>query len=205
MDIALISTVALISLLAAVSPGPDFAIVVKNCLSGNFRTGFLTSLGIAAALFVHVAYCILGIALVIAESPLLFTGLKYLGALYLLYLGVQLLREKRTDLSQQTHIKNRKHGAFVAGFLCNLLNPKATLFVLSLFTQVINPSMGFLQKIVTVSVFPLIVFTWFVFLSYLLTHHMLQKHFSRFQYVIVKVMGVVLCGLSIYIMITNLW
>ena len=209
MDITLISTVSLISLLAAVSPGPDFAIVIKNCLSGNFRSGFLTSLGIASALCIHVGYCIFGIAVLIAESPLLFNGLKYLGALYLLYLGVQLLREKRKELEeagaeQSPIVKRHKRNPFLSGFLCNLLNPKATLFVLSLFTQFISPEMGVLQKSLIGSLFPLITFAWFVALSYMLTHRLLQKHFSRFQFVIVKAMGVALCGLSLFILFSNL-
>lgn len=205
MDVSLVSTIALISLLAAVSPGPDFAIVTKNSLSGSFRTGLLTSLGVALALFVHVAYCILGIAFVIAESPILFSVLKYLGAAYLFYLGVQLLREKKEDaILNSLQMKKSTQSAFLSGFLCNLLNPKATLFVLSLFTQFIDPSMDLWQKFLLASVLPLTVFAWFATLSYMLTHRMLQKHFAKFQFGIVKVMGVTLCALSLYIVFENL-
>ena len=90
-------TIGLISLLGAMSPGPDFAIVTKNCLTGTFRTGVLTALGVSFALLVHVTYCLFGIALLIAETPALFLGLKYLGAAYLLYLGIRMLIEKRTS------------------------------------------------------------------------------------------------------------
>jgi RhtB (resistance to homoserine/threonine) family protein len=209
MDASIFSSIALISLLGAISPGPDFAIVVKNCLSGNFRTGFLTALGVASALVVHVTYCVFGIAVLIAESPLLFHSLQYFGAAYLLYLGIQLLREKSKDMPKdpQHHapqVKKRSKNAFLSGFLCNLLNPKATLFVLSLFTQFISPDMSLWEKALAASLLPLTGLAWFTLLSYLITHRMLQKHFSRFQFAITKIMGIVLCALAFYLIFTSM-
>ena len=201
MGLAKLLTIAMISFLAAVSPGPDFALVVRNCASGNFRSGFLTALGIAAGLLIQVALCLFGIALLIQESPLLYHLIKYLGAAYLFFLGFIFLREKVSQKSPEEIAKDqrKKHNPFISGFLCNLLNPKATLFILSLFTQFVNPGMTFLEKSMFGSVISIVTFSWFVLLSYLLTHHLLQKHFARFQLVITRVMGVVLCFLSLYV------
>jgi RhtB (resistance to homoserine/threonine) family protein len=202
MDISAIATIALISLLAAISPGPDFAIVTKNCLTGSFRAGFLTALGVAAAILVHVTYCLFGIAIIIKESTLLFHILKYIGAAYLFYLGIVLLKERISPEGSpeiaSTQIK-KKNKPFLSGFLCNLLNPKATLFVLSLFTQFIEPSMNFISKALMGSIFAVIVFVWFVLLSFLITHRLLQKHFKRFQLIITKAMGIILCILAVYV------
>ncbi len=205
MDISLVSTVTLISFLAAVSPGPDFAVVVKNCFKGAFKAGFFTALGVSAALFIHITYCVLGIAILILESPLLFRVLQYLGALYLFYLGVQLLREKRkTSLGQAAYKEGKKRvAAFRDGFLCNLLNPKATFFVLSLFTQFIAPSMGLLEKFFIASILPLVGLAWFIFLSYVITHQLIQKQFLQFQFAIVKVMGIALCLLAVYLFLSS--
>jgi RhtB (resistance to homoserine/threonine) family protein len=203
MEFSKIATVAFISLLGAISPGPDFAIVTKNCLSaGTFRAGFLTSLGVTAAILVHVTYCLFGLAIVIEESPAFFHILKYLGAAYLFYLGIILLKENISPEGSpkiaSTQIK-KKHAPFLSGFLCNLLNPKCTLFVLSLFTQFVDPNMNVLGKFMIGGVFAVIVFVWFVFLSYLITHRLLQKHFAKFQIVITKAMGVILCFLAVYV------
>lgn len=203
MDLGSVATVALISLLAAISPGPDFAIVTRNCLSGTFRAGFLTALGVTCALLIHVTYCLFGIAIVIQESPTLFLVLKYLGAGYLFYLGIMLLREKMSPEGAPQIAKGiKKHKPFLSGFLCNILNLKATLFVLSLFTQFIDPGMGFVWKAMIGSIFALITFAWFVLLSFLITHRLLQKHFARFQVVITKAMGAILCLLALYVAFT---
>jgi RhtB (resistance to homoserine/threonine) family protein len=206
MDFSKVISIGLIALLGAMSPGPDFAIVVKNCLRGKFRDGFLTSCGVAAAILIHVSYCILGVAWIIYESPFVFHLIKYAGAAYLFYLGIMLLKEKISedkvsDLAKTAHPK--KHNPFLAGFLTNILNPKATLFVLSLFTQFIDPSMQFWEKAVLGSEIAVIGFLWFVLLSYLITHHLLQKHFVRFQKIITKTMGGALCLLALYIAITS--
>lgn len=206
MEITSLSSIALISLLAAMSPGPDFAIVTRNCLKGTFRTGFLTALGVGCALLVHVAYCLFGIAFLIQESPFLFHILKYLGAAYLFYLGIILLKEKISPEGAPELAKmeiKKKHRPFVAGLLCNLLNPKATLFVLSLFTQFIDPSLNFWEKAVMGSLIAIVAFVWFVLLSFLITHRLLQRHFARFQLIITKAMGVILCILAIYIAISR--
>jgi len=204
MDIATIATIGIVSLLGAMSPGPDFAVVTRNCLSGNFRTGFLTTLGIVFALAIHVTYSILGIAFIIAESPSIFYLLKYLGAGYLFYLGIRLLIAKETsDADSKKVDKKEGRKAFISGFFCNLLNPKCTLFILSLFTQFIDPNMGILEKVILGGVILLTTFGWFSFLSFLITHHLLQKHFARFQWIISKIMGIILSLLAVYVAIIS--
>lgn len=200
MDFAKILTIAIIALFGAMSPGPDFAIVTKNCLSGNFRNGILSALGVGCALMIHLTYCVLGIALIIAESPTLFYTLKYIGAGYLFYLGIILLKDKTgpEGPSNKAQIqKGRK--AFISGFLCNLLNPKCTLFMLSLFTQFIDPRMSLFEKAIFAGVIFFVSLGWFIFLSFLITHRLFQKHFARFQLAISKVMGVMLCMLAFYV------
>ena len=202
IDIKQISTLALISLMGAMSPGPDFAIVTKNSLSGPFRSGFLTTLGVFTALFVHITYCVLGVALIISQSPLIFNIIKYIGAAYLFYLGVMQLKEKITEKAIQSEIKAqhpKKDRPFLSGFLCNILNPKATLFILSLFTQFIDPLMSFWNKFALGSVIALTALIWFTFLTYLITHRFLNKHFAKFQAIICKVMGIALCLLALYV------
>ena len=132
-------TVATITILAVISPGADFAMVTRNSMMLSRRAGMLTAAGVALGVLVHVAYSLLGVGLVISRSILLFSLIKYLGAAYLVYLGVTMLRA-RAEVSGVVKVGALSDfGALRIGFLTNATNPKTTLFVVSLFTQVISP------------------------------------------------------------------
>jgi RhtB (resistance to homoserine/threonine) family protein len=137
----------LVFLGALASPGPDFLIVLRNALGYSARAGVFTAAGIAAALTVHFAYCIAGIGLLITQSVLLFNAIKWMGAAYLVYIGIDALRSKGTTVetmgvpaSSAAAIMTDMR-AFKNGFITNLFNPKATMFFLALFSQMIDPAM----------------------------------------------------------------
>lgn len=138
-----IIAVAVITVLAVISPGADFAMVVRNsCLYGR-TTGLLAAAGVAAGVLVHVTYTMLGVGLLIASSTVLFTAIKLAGAAYLVYIGVRTFFA-RNDLAVDLESKPglSRLGALRTGFLTNALNPKTTLFVVSTFTQVVGPDTG---------------------------------------------------------------
>ncbi|MEO3431707.1 LysE family transporter [Inquilinus sp. CAU 1745] len=125
------------------SPGPDFLVVLRNSLGFSARTGIYTAAGIAAGLVIHIGYCVAGIGLLISQSILLFNLIKWLGAAYLIYMGVRALRSPGVALATTTDApKDGKTAgqAFANGFVVNLFNPKATMFFLALFSQMIDPA-----------------------------------------------------------------
>ncbi len=130
-----------ITILAVISPGPDFAMVSRNSLILSRRAGLLTALGIGGGVLVHVAYTILGVGILIQQSIWLFNALKLIGSTYLIYLGIKMLRTRPQsgELSlPAAAISDRI--ALRTGFLTNALNPKTTVFIVSLFMQVVQPS-----------------------------------------------------------------
>ncbi len=137
------SKVALAHLLAVASPGPDFAIVLRQSLLHGRRTATWTSVGVGTAILLHVAYSLLGIGLILKSSPLAFSTLKYTGAAYLVWMGVQALRTRPRALENSPVVPPAPtptaRAAWVTGFLTNALNPKVTLFFVALFVTVINP------------------------------------------------------------------
>ena len=144
MYLAEFLTVALIHLLAVASPGPDFAVVVRESVTHGRRAGTWTALGVGSAIFLHVGYSLLGIGLIVSQSIVLFNALKWAAAAYLLYIGFKALRAQPAKPVAEGELhreagERTPRGAFTAGFVTNGLNPKATLFFLSLFTVVINP------------------------------------------------------------------
>lgn len=130
-----------ITILAVISPGPDFAMVSRNSLLLSRRAGLLTALGIGGGVLVHVAYTILGVGLLIQNSIALFHALKLVGAAYLVWLGARMLAAKPGGNAVATAAATLSDGqALRVGFLTNALNPKTTVFIVSLFIQVVEPT-----------------------------------------------------------------
>jgi RhtB (resistance to homoserine/threonine) family protein len=198
----LIGTVALLNLLAAVSPGPDFVMTVRNSLCYSRRSGIFTSLGISMALGVHLFYCAAGIGYIISTSIVLFTLIKILGACYLIYLGIVsfLPKGSKLDLKEErTGPDLTRLQAFRMGFLTNVLNPKATLFFLSLFTFVIGNSTP-VYIIFTISAIIIITaLSWFTIVSIFFTHQSVQRVFLKYERSINRTLGgfLVLLGIKI--------
>jgi|SRR3989344_5487200 len=191
-----------VNFLAAVSPGPDFFVVSKNSIGYSRRIGVYTALGVGCGIFVHVAYTIVGIGFVISQSVVLFSLIKVWGALYLCYLGIKLLRSKsETNLLNASTEKEtaEKTGwnAFGEGFLTNVLNPKAAVFFVSVFSQLVSPELPIvLQSLYGVEA-AVIVAAWFVFLAVTLSYSKIVPVLNRFQSHILKAMGGVLILLGI--------
>ncbi len=195
--------ISLLIILAAISPGPDFAVVTKNSLLYGRRAGILTASGVSSSLLIHSTYCILGLAIIISKSLLAFSIIKYLGASYLIYLGIKGLLAKRqtTTLEPQLHTyKNIKDWpAFRQGLLCNLLNPKAIMFLLAFFTLIIKPGSSLVKEMSYGFEIVLIHLIWFSLLAYILTHNVVKSTLNKAQYYIVKIMGSLLIAFGVRI------
>ncbi|ABK12770.1 MULTISPECIES: LysE family translocator [Burkholderia cepacia complex] len=132
--------VVTITPLAVISPGPDFAMVTRNSLMLSRRSGVLTACGIGLGVTVHVSYTLLGVGLLIRQSPWLFNAVKLIGAIYLIYLGVKMLMTKSGGVQADSRVAALSDlAALRTGFLTNALNPKTTVFIVSLFMQAVRP------------------------------------------------------------------
>ncbi|WP_070887959.1 LysE family transporter [Pseudomonas argentinensis] len=201
-------TVALIHLLAVASPGPDFAIVVRESVAHGRRAGVFCALGVGTGIFVHVAYSLLGIGLIVSQSIVLFNALKWLAAGYLLYIGFKALRARPAapgPLQEQATAPARTpRGAFVTGFVTNGLNPKATLFFLSLFTVVINPHTPLLVQGGYGVYLAVATAVWFCLVAMLFSQQRVRDGFARLGHWFDRLMGAVLVALGIKLAFTEL-
>ena len=195
-------SIALIVLLGAMLPGPDFAIVTKNSIFHSRKSGCFTALGVGAAIAVHMTYCVFGLAFVISGSLLVFGLIKYIGASYLIYLGISMLLSKQSKeifysdaITKKTKISN--FVSFKQGFLCNLLNPKATLFFLSLFTVVIKPSTPFYSEVIYAMEIIIIAIAWFCSLTIILSHARIKHVLEKSGKYIAKSLGIFLIGFGV--------
>ena len=195
--------VAGIHLLAVMSPGPDFAMVLRNSVVYSRRVGVLAAVGLACGIMLHITYSLLGVGLIISQSIVLFNAIKLLGAVYLIYVGFKSLLAKKEDVQEDVTYKEVKTKevsdlqAIKMGFLTNALNPKATLFFLALFTQVISPTTPVGLKMIYGAEMTIATFVWFAFVALILTHKHVNKLFTKIRYQLEKVFGVVLIALGI--------
>src|SRR5256885_4192866 len=112
--------VVTITLLAVISPGADFAMVTRNSLLRSRRAGLLTALGIGLGVLVHVGYTLLGVGLLMQQSTWLFDVVKLLGAAYLIYLGVTMLRSRQEDDLPSQPVRSEEHTSELQS-PCNLV------------------------------------------------------------------------------------
>ncbi len=193
-------TVALVHLLAVASPGPDFAVVVRESVTQGRRVGSWTALGVGCGIFVHVAYSLLGIGLIVSQSIVLFNLFKWLAAAYLVYLGWRALRARPMNLEAidgtNAPVARSAWRAFVIGFVTNGLNPKATLFFLSLFTVVISPDTPLLVQAGYGLYLAGATALWFLLVAWLFSRGRVRAGFARMGHWFDRLTGAVLIGLG---------
>ncbi len=192
--------IASLHLLAVMSPGPDFVLISKNSLVYSRKTGIYTALGLALGIAVHVTYSLLGIALIISKSIVIFSTIKFLGAGYLVYIGIKSLGAKPASVKTDVASPNEEMGKWAAiktGFLTNVLNPKATLFFLAVFTQVIHTTTPAIVKVLYGVEMSAMTFIWFSFVAVVLSHSKIKEKFTKIQHHVERGMGAVLIALGL--------
>ncbi|WP_087026038.1 LysE family translocator [Thaumasiovibrio subtropicus] len=126
-------------------PGPDVVYIVSNTMRGDFKAGIKASLGLGAGYLVHTVAAVFGLSALIVSSAFAFSVIKYLGAAYLLYLGITALRnaiQGRSQFSITTHDDQKAQRVFRQGVIVSVLNPKVALFFLSFLPQFIDVTSG---------------------------------------------------------------
>jgi threonine/homoserine/homoserine lactone efflux protein len=134
---------ALTALLLNLTPGNDMLFVIARSSSQGSKAGIVSSLGIMGGCMVHMIAAAAGLSAIIAKSAVAFTVIKYIGAGYLIYLGVKALLDKEKNIQiNNTIVKTSYEKIFWQGVLTNVLNPKVALFFLAFLPQFINTKTG---------------------------------------------------------------
>lgn len=205
-------TVILITTLAVISPGADFAMVTRTSLMQSRRAGLWVALGIGCGVLVHVSYTLLGLGVLLQSLPWLFTLLKWAGAGYLVWLGISLWREAgshppaQLQANEATKTTNsaQTYGQFWRlGFLTNALNPKTALFIISLFTQVAGPSVPMPVQLAYGLFIAATHVLWFALVAWFFAAPVLQPKVHAIRPWIDRGLGCVLLGLGALLIGTN--
>ncbi len=193
---------ALAHLLAVMSPGPDTAIIFHQSFAKGRVQGILTALGIGFGIFVHCFFAISGISLLIYSSDEAKFFIKFMGAIYLLYLGTSFFISKKSSKTDESKVLFKN--PFIIGFVTNLLNVKAFLFTVSLFSF-INLDSNTLMSLIYLLYFPIITAAWFSFVSYALTHQSMGDIFNKHSDTIQFTSSAFIAGLGLIILIQTLY
>ena len=192
---------AIAHLLAVMSPGPDTAIIFHQSLAKGRIHGVLTALGIGFGIFIHCLFAISGISLLIYSSDEAKFIIKSLGGLYLLYIGMSFFLVKQsTKADEAIALFNNP---FIIGLATNLLNVKAFLFTVSLFSF-INLESNSWMSFIYLFYFPLITASWFSFVSYALTHQSMGDIFNKYSDSIQIASSAFIAGLGLIILLQTL-
>ncbi|MEP0232146.1 LysE family transporter [Roseibium sp.] len=197
-------TVISLTIVVAIVPGPDFAVVLRNSLVGGRLAGIMTALGIGLALAVHVTYALAGIGLLVSQSIFLFNALKLIGAAYLVFLGVTMYRGAAREIPAETSSGGMPPlKALRWGFLTNVTNPKATMFAMSVFLQVTSPETPLWTQIGYGVIMASGVFIWFVLVTVFFTLAPVRQSFMRMKLWMERTFGILLTLFGIGIAATT--
>jgi RhtB (resistance to homoserine/threonine) family protein len=193
----------LMCILLIILPGPDTAIATKNTISVGKSGGIKTALGTCCALLIHTSAAVLGLSAIIVKSAYLFSVFKYVGAVYLIYLGVKTLwslKKKEVAASVETNTNSQvvNRSCFKQGFLTNILNPKVAVFFLTFLPQFVDAgSNTFIPFLIMGITYTVLTALWFVLYIYLINQIRAFMKKPKTQNMIEGITGTILIGFGI--------
>lgn len=192
------------------APGPDMALVLRNGLRGGTRVAWWTGLGCCAGIAVYAAASAIGLAAVLAASATAFMVVKFVGAAYLVYLGVTTLWHSRRRQGAPVATAARapvvvagRRAAFRQGLVSNLLNPKIALIFLTLIPQFVSPGEPASTTGVLAAVFLVLAVLWWRLFSLAVGSLGRVLSRERVRTAVERVTGAVLVGLGVRVALTD--
>ena len=207
LDLGLITTIGFIHLVALISPGPDFVVACRNTLLYSRATGIYTAIGFGLGILIHISYAVFGLSWLIANHAFVFAIIQYMGAAYLIFIGVQSFRDFESKVESNTTVSSHSIAAVKAvriGFITNVFNPKATLFFLSLFSSMLTPTVSNVSLIVLSILLVGSTMLWFSVVALLISHPRFTAVLKRYEKTVQQFFGVLLIGIGGFIVVVSL-
>lgn len=200
-------TFLVLSLFIVMSPGIDTALITKRTISGEKKDGYKMALGLATGCLVHTFAAAFGISAILMQSAVAFEIVKYVGAIYLMYLGLSsFISSKKKEV---TNVKNEnnfemKKSAYKQGLLSNILNPKVALFFLTFLPQFVKNGENTTQQLIMMGfIYTLLSIAWFFVFVFLINYVRKWLMSPKVQGIMDKTTGLVLIVFGLKLALTK--
>lgn len=194
MDITAISAAAVMFILGATSPGPSLAVVLRNTMIGGRSRGLACAVGHGIGFGFYAVSVVFGLVVIMENNPDIFTLMQIIGGLFLLYLGIGMIRSEATVIVQS----EGKREGFFEGFFIAFLNPKIAVFMLAVLSSVLDPSMSNDTKWIIAGMGMTIDTVWYVIVALLLSKSTILAKIEQNQRNLNVATGVLMIGLAIW-------
>lgn len=206
---------AMVHFMVVLSPGPDFALTMKSTLSGGRPAGFRTALGISAGTLVQVTYTLVGLGCLVQSNPEIYQCVAWLGAAYLAFLGLTMLRSAISTWSAAALVpqfvmaipedESESSHPFRMGFLTSVTNPKTTLFFVAIFKSLVSPDTPLWQQLAYGIWMCCVNIAWFGGVSVLFSDARLRQAYIERRHWIDTALGVLLVSLATRVAVVSAW
>lgn len=187
--------------LGAMSPGPSIAIIIQITAEQGRNQGIIASIAHGLGVACYAFLAVLGLAVALEQSPVVFQSLQLLGAAFLTYLGLKALGVQwpgRPPADKQAASKApSSSNSFMVGFLTAALNPKVAIFFIALFSQFVRPEAGTIEKTIMASTAAIVDALWYCLIAIVVSRKNMTGRFSRYAPAMQKIFGVLLIAVAI--------
>tara|TARA_X000001036_G_C20610234_1_gene778699 strand:+ start:760 stop:1368 length:609 start_codon:yes stop_codon:yes gene_type:complete len=194
VDITAISAAAVMFILGATSPGPSLAVVLRNTMIGGRSRGLACAVGHGIGFGFYAVSVVFGLVAIMDSNPNLFTLMQILGGLFLLYLGIEIIRSEEKEIE---HSEGKREG-FVEGFFIAFLNPKIAVFMLAVLSSVLDPSMSSETKWIIAGMGMTIDTVWYVLVALVLSNSSMLTKIEKNQRLLNLITGILMICLAIW-------
>lgn len=181
-------------ILGATSPGPSLAVVLRNTMIGGRSRGLACAVGHGIGFGFYAVSVVFGLVVIMENNPDVFTLMQIIGGLFLLYLGIGMIRSEATVIVQS----EGKREGFFEGFFIAFLNPKIAVFMLAVLSSVLDPSMSNDTKWIIAGMGMTIDTVWYVIVALLLSKSTILTKIEQNQRSLNVATGVLMIGLAIW-------
>ena len=200
MSLVIFFKVFSMCLIGAMSPGPSMVVVINNAIFKNRYHGIITSIGHGIGISIYAVFAVIGIGMIIKTNLILFNSIKLVSIIFLIYMGVKsIFNKKSIDFEN----KNFKGGAtsFFQGFAISILNPKIFIWFIAIYSQFMSEKNDFLFNAYLVITAGIVDSIWYIFLTILTTSSVSLNFVKKNNYVLNKITGYlfILIGMALFV------